>query len=182
MKTKWFVRYERGGVMKKDTKGTMKVMVDENQSVNSLVNMGKYDKTNDAVCSHYFPNPMNPKKEEREMKLFFFNERRGRTTTEQIIAEMDKEGYRPATIHEILALGIAYPDKKDLGTDEYGLCVYAIGSATTAVTGNSSMVFLYWDCYGKYYAKRGLGLEGKENLDKWGYVHLKDASYLGVSK
>ncbi|MCG2694619.1 hypothetical protein L6261_00860, partial [Candidatus Parcubacteria bacterium] len=68
---------------------------------------GKYDWSNSDVTSKNFPRSENGTKGEREVALFHFNKT---MTSEQVIAEMDKVGYRPATIWELLGLGIAQPN------------------------------------------------------------------------
>ncbi|MCG2694907.1 hypothetical protein L6261_02375 [Candidatus Parcubacteria bacterium] len=82
-------------------------LVDETKTVEELVAEGKYNWSNSDVTSKNFPRPENGTKTEKEIALFYFNKT---MTSEQVIAEMDKVGYRPATIWELLALGIAQPN------------------------------------------------------------------------
>ena len=44
-----------------------------------------------------------------EVKLFRF---KGSLTTQEILAKMDAEGYRPAELFELLAFGAKYPEKQ----------------------------------------------------------------------
>ncbi|OGD70184.1 hypothetical protein A3I18_00960 [Candidatus Campbellbacteria bacterium RIFCSPLOWO2_02_FULL_35_11] len=73
------------------------ILVDETKAVEELVTEGMYDQSSDDVTSVNFPQP-NPKREERETALFHSG------------AEMDKAGYWPGTIHDLLGFGIAQPD------------------------------------------------------------------------
>ena len=86
---------------------TFTVLVDETKKVEDLVKEWKYDWSNDNVTSKNFPLPKGGKIEKREISLFHFS--KGMTSRE-VIAEMDKEGYRPSTIWELLGLGISQPD------------------------------------------------------------------------
>jgi hypothetical protein len=88
---------------------TFTVMVDETKTVEQLTAEGKCNRSNSNVTSKNFPKPLNPKQEDREIVLFHFGKQ---MTSEQVVAEMDKVGYRPGTVHEILGLGIARPDLK----------------------------------------------------------------------
>ena len=78
------------------------VLVDETKTVEELISEGKYDWSNDNITSKNFPLPEDGKIEKREVRLFHFEKM---MTSEEAIAEMDKEGYRPATIWELLGLG-----------------------------------------------------------------------------
>ncbi len=86
---------------------TFTILVDETKMVEELVFEGKYDRSNSDVVSKNFPCPKNGTKDNKNIVLFHFGKM---MTSEQVIAKMDREGYRPATVHELLALGACHPD------------------------------------------------------------------------
>ncbi|MFC1623604.1 hypothetical protein ACFL05_00595 [Patescibacteria group bacterium] len=86
---------------------TFTILVDETKTVEELVKEGKFDWSNDDIISKNFPQPEGGAKSEKEIALFHFNKT---MTSDDVIAEMDKDGYRPATIWELLGLGIIQPD------------------------------------------------------------------------
>lgn len=86
---------------------TFTVLVDETKTVEELTTEGKYHGSNSDVTSKNFPRPENGTKTEKDIVLFHFGKE---MTSEQVIAEMDKEGCRPAIAHELLALGISQQD------------------------------------------------------------------------
>ncbi len=86
---------------------TLIVLVDETKTVEQLTADGEYDWSNDGITSKNFPLPEEGKIEEREISLFHFNQT---MTSGEVTTEMDKEGFRPATIHELLGLGISQSD------------------------------------------------------------------------
>ncbi len=86
---------------------TILLTVDETKTVEDLVTEGKYDWSNSNVTSENFSCPENGTKIEKNIVLFHFGKE---MTSEQVIAKMDKAGYRPGIIHELLALGIVQPD------------------------------------------------------------------------
>ncbi|MCG2695058.1 hypothetical protein L6261_03190, partial [Candidatus Parcubacteria bacterium] len=63
-------------------------------------------------------------------------------TSEQVIAEMDKVGYRPATIWELLALGIAQPNL------QMEFPIIALGSLCV-LGGERRVAGLYRDAVGR---------------------------------
>ena len=86
---------------------TILLTVDETKTVEELVSEGKYDFDNDNINSENFSRPENGTKIEKNIVLFDFGKK---MISEQVIAEMEKKGYRPATAHENLSLGIALPE------------------------------------------------------------------------
>lgn len=87
---------------------TYKVTVDYNQSLAEMVAAGKYDHVGKLITPEYFPHDRNCLTEEVEIYLVCLN--RGASRDDEAIAELDRMGFRPATLQELLALGAAYPD------------------------------------------------------------------------
>ena len=85
---------------------TFKVVVDYGKNLAEMISAGKYDWVNDDITKEHFPVKGSGQREV-EVVLFHF----GRAiSSEDVIAEMDKVGYRPARIEELLGLGVAYPE------------------------------------------------------------------------
>jgi len=83
------------------------VLVDETLSVEEAVKLGSFDRSNENITSVNFPKPASGQKLEKEVVLFHF----GRNmSSEAVIAEMDKAGYKPATIWDLLGLAVKEPD------------------------------------------------------------------------
>lgn len=86
---------------------TFMILVDETLSVEEAVEAGNFGWSDENIVSKNFPKPANGKKSEKEVVLFHFNKS---MSSEAAIAEMDKVGYRPATIWELLGLAVKEPD------------------------------------------------------------------------
>ena len=85
---------------------TFPLKVNYDLSVESLVTHGKYDWKNDSITTKNFPTT---RKGEADLvlELIHFNKV---LTSEEALRELDKTGYRPAELHELLAFGEKYPD------------------------------------------------------------------------
>ena len=130
---------------------TFTVMVDETISVEEAVKDGKFDWSHENIDSTNFPKPDSGAKVEKEMALFHFGKG---ISSEGAIAQMDAEGYRPATIHEALAFAKAHPEL------QRQFPIVALGSATS-VGGDRFVAGLY-----RRVAERGLDLLGFDD-DVW---------------
>lgn len=81
------------------------IVVNCNRSRAEMIKAGKYDWTNDDINEKNFP--FEGKGERKEsIILFHFNKT---MQSDDVIVEIDKEGYRPANADEILALGEKHP-------------------------------------------------------------------------
>jgi hypothetical protein len=72
------------------------VIVDETMSVEDAVKAGKFNYSNQNITSEKFEKLTNGQKSDKEITLFHFN--KTMPSSEAVIAEMDKAGYRPANI------------------------------------------------------------------------------------
>ena len=83
--------------------------VDYSKTLEEAIDAGKYDLVNDHINNENFP--VSPEiigeKINISGKLFHFDRQ---ISSNDVIAKMDKEGYRPATLMELLTLGILFPD------------------------------------------------------------------------
>jgi len=92
-----------------DLQNEIKLVVDYTKTLEQAIADGKYDKKNENINDKNFPvSPkMIGKKIEVSAKIFPFN---CQTSSEDVIFEMSKVGYRPATLMELLVLGCLYPE------------------------------------------------------------------------
>src|SRR5574344_1916264 len=83
------------------------VTVDETVSVEDAVKTGEFDWSNNDINSTNFPKLTNGQKSDKEITLFHFNKM---LSSEAVIAEMDKTGYKPANIWDLIGLAVEEPD------------------------------------------------------------------------
>ncbi len=90
-------------------KEEISLTVDYSQTLEQMIANGKYDWHNNSITEKNFPIPTElvGEKVVVSAKLFHFNRE---VSNKEAIAEMNKDGYRPATLAELLALGEAQPD------------------------------------------------------------------------
>ena len=119
------------------------ILVDETMTVEEAVKAGKFDWSNENITSSKFPKPRGGKKEKRETSVFHF--KKG-MSSEVVIAEMDKAGFRPGTIWDLLALAVEKPDM------QRGLPIVALGS-DCELDGSRYVAYL---CGGPGYRKLSL--------------------------
>ena len=87
----------------------MELVIDYTKTLGQAIADGNYDWKNSDINTKNFPiSPeMIGKKVEVSAKLFHFNRN---ISSEDAISEMDKAGYRPATLMELLVLGFLFPE------------------------------------------------------------------------
>lgn len=124
------------------------VTVDETMSVEDAMKAGKFGWSNNNITSANFPKITGGQKwDDKEVTIFHFNKT---MTSEAVIAEMDKAGYKPATIWDLLSLGASQPDL------QRKFPIVALGSVckldgcrrVPCLYGRSSERFLNLDCFG----------------------------------
>ena len=83
--------------------------VDYTRTVAEMVKVGKYDWSNNNITADHYPIPQDKagKKEDINTKVFHFNRA---ISSADAVKEMEKEGYRPATAHEIMDFGEKNPE------------------------------------------------------------------------
>src|SRR5258706_591723 len=94
------------------------VNVDYSASLEQLVKAGKYDWFNDDITGRNFPSS---EKGTAQVLVYLVNFNRD-INSEDVVKELDRQGLRPATLKELLALGASYPDlqRKDLIVSSVG--------------------------------------------------------------
>lgn len=84
------------------------VTVNYGRTLQAMIKDGHYDWSNDDITHEHFP--INRGREEKdELKLTLFHPNRP-IESDEAIDEMAKQGLRPATLPELLALGEEHPD------------------------------------------------------------------------
>ena len=83
-------------------------LVDYGRSVADSVKVGHYDYANSDIADEHFPAEEWEKGvKEQSFKLYHF----GRDMqSDDVVAQMDKDGFRPASVRELLAFGEKNPD------------------------------------------------------------------------
>ena len=140
---------------------THTLTVNYGQSVEDALKAGNYDWVNDYITSRNFP-PTRRGTETVEVSLVHF----GRVmTSDEVLEELDRQGLRPATVEELLALGAQYPDL------QRQFPIIALGSVCVGPSGHRSVPVLWSD--GRY---RDASLDWLD--DDWGSCYRS----LAVSK
>lgn len=88
------------------TAPTYEVIVDYSRSLAEMIEAGSYDFVNDAVTAEHLPIK-GEGTHKTEVVLLYFNKA---MRSDNVIAEMEKQGYRSARIEELLALGELHPN------------------------------------------------------------------------
>lgn len=123
------------------------VSVDYGMSVEELIKLGLYDWANSDITSKHFPTQRTGK-QEVVIELIHFNRSIG---SEEALRELDKMGYRPAELHELLAFGAKYPNI------QREFPVIALGSVWQCPLGRRRVPFLYWGGSGRELRLRWFG-------------------------
>lgn len=91
-----------------NTKYTNKLIVDYDQTVESLVKASRHDYANSDITSKHF-STQRTGQAEIDVHVLHFNRP---ISSDGAIKEMDKLGLRPAELHELLAFGAQFPDEQ----------------------------------------------------------------------
>lgn len=84
------------------------LIVDYVRSLKDVITAGRYDFVNENITEENFPaHGHEQDKKEASFKLFHFN---CDIESEEAIAEMDKQGFRPASLRELVSFGEVNPD------------------------------------------------------------------------
>jgi len=94
-------------VSDKEPTGTVYLLsVNYRRSVEDAVKAGRYDWTKSDITSRNFPTKRKGTAEVA-VELVHFNRS---ISTDEALSELDRMGYRPAELHELLAFGEKYPE------------------------------------------------------------------------
>lgn len=157
------VRQEMVGLLLKKAKsavdGVVRVVVqyataDRNRTLVEMISDCGFDWVNSDITEKNFPirikGSIQYGRQEVEMKLFHFNRN---ISSDNAIQEMDKEGYRPAELPELLAYAKVNPDVQR----KYP--IVGLGSVWQAWDGDRDVPCLWFDgierCLGLYWFEYG---------------------------
>jgi len=82
------------------------ITINYDKTIGQLIKVGKFGWKNDDITSKNFPSV---EKGLVGVAIYLFNFDRD-ISSEDVIAEMNKQGCRPATLKELMELGAQYPD------------------------------------------------------------------------
>lgn len=83
------------------------VEVDYSRSLKEMISAGKYEWAHSDIIEEHFPI-FGQDKYKVDLELIHFNKV---INSDEVLAELKKRGYRPATLPELLAFGAKYPDE-----------------------------------------------------------------------
>lgn len=118
---------------------TYPVTVDYGLSLSEMIKAGHYDYANSDITAKNFPKTEMSGKVKTNLELVHLNHS---ATTDEVLAHMEAQGFRPATLPELLAFGKMYPDV------QREFPVVALGSSWVGLDGYCCVAFL-WDGGGK---------------------------------
>ena len=84
----------------------LRFTVDYSLTMEQMIALGQYDWKNDNITSERFPVKGEGKKEIVGELVKYGSA----MSSEAVLADLDKKGFRPATIEELLAFGAAFPE------------------------------------------------------------------------
>lgn len=93
---------------------TFSVVVNYDQSLKKMIRAGKYDWVNDNITQKHFPTERQGK-EEVEIRIFSTEELVGKmraVSFDEVLEALERKGYRPANLPELLTIGAEFPDKQ----------------------------------------------------------------------
>ncbi|MBI4993860.1 hypothetical protein HZC33_02815 [Candidatus Wolfebacteria bacterium] len=106
--------------------------VNYNRSIEDSIKVGKYDSVNSDIASEHFQSNETGEKKVA-IELFHFNKE---MDTNEALVELDKQGYRPITLKELLALGEEHPNL------QREFPIVALGSVWQSPRGGRGCTFL----------------------------------------
>jgi hypothetical protein len=83
------------------------ITVDYRKSLDAMVEAGRYDWVDSDITEKHFP--VKPGHADVSIELVHFDRV---METDDVLAELDRRGLRPATLPELLAFGAKYPEKQ----------------------------------------------------------------------
>ena len=138
-------------------------VVDYGRSLEGFIKAGSYDRVNPDITEENFPPAEHEAGTKKQtFKLYHFGKK---TESDWVIAEMAKDGKRPATLRELLAFRENNPEL------QRKFPIIALGSVWVGRDGYRRVVYLY-----RYHSERDLSLYWYES-DWLGFCR-----FLGVSK
>ena len=120
-------------------KDVFRVLVDYCRSLEDMIAIGKYDHVNSDINAKHFPIAKHGR-EDVAIEPVHFN--RG-ISSDNALRELDKMGFRPATLPELLAFGEKYPDV------QRRFPIVALGSVWRSLDGGRCVPYLWGVSHGR---------------------------------
>ncbi|MFA5935178.1 MAG: hypothetical protein WC827_04835 [Candidatus Paceibacterota bacterium] len=144
------------------------IMIDETIDIGELIRIGDFECTNNNFTSKKFPKVLDGQKKDRSIFIFHF---RRKISSNEVISEMDKLGYKPANVWALVFLSIQMRDIQDEFT------LIALGTKAM-LDGRYYVTCLYEEGDGRELGIKEFDLKiGSEHID-W----HKDYRFLAVRK
>ncbi len=133
------------------------LLIDYEQTLEQMIVVGRYDWFNSKITAEHFPIK-GEGKISRKVEIIKLN---WNMCSDEVIAELDKIGKRPAAIEDLLAFGAQYPDiqrqfpvvalgsSAEVSNYLYAECLYMNGS-------RRCLDFCWWDDVAWYHFYRFL--------------------------
>jgi len=141
-----------------NTGNSFKVTVDYDRRLERMIEDGKYDWNNSDINAKNFPIE-GKGTAEVDIELVHFNRV---MESDDVLKELDKMGFRPATLPELLAFGAKYLDK------QREFPIVALGSAWRCLFGYRGVAYLGRGGSGRYLYLRW--------LEGWWYAYCRFAA------
>lgn len=116
------------------------LFVDYDLLVEDAIKLGCYDWVNSNITAKNF-STQRTEKADVKVELVHFNRV---LLTKDVLEELDRMGYRPAELHELLAFGEKYPDIQKK------FPIVALGSVWQYQSGGRGVPCLYWGGSGRF--------------------------------
>jgi hypothetical protein len=113
--------------------------VDYRQSLQAMIQAGRYDWVNSDITEKHFPITPGPK--DVSIELVHFDRV---MSSDDVLSELDRRGLRPATLPELLAFGAKYPEK------QREFPIVALASVWRSWVGSRHVPCLWSDADGRY--------------------------------
>jgi hypothetical protein len=120
-------------IVKKVVVDTYAAVVDYTMSLADMIKVGKYDWVNDDITAEHFPVTGSGK---TEVNLEFVHLNKS-VSSEAVLAHMEANGLRPATLAELLSFGAKYPEI------QREFPIVALGSSWIVSVGNRFVPYLF---------------------------------------
>lgn len=116
------------------------IVVDYDQSLKEMIKAGGYDYIDNDITAEHFPVE-GEGEQKKTIILLHFNKI---MTSDEVMAEMDKQGFRPAKIEDLLVLGKTEPEL------QRQFLIVALGSVWRDLHNGRHVSYLHWSGLGRY--------------------------------
>jgi hypothetical protein len=112
------------------------VTIDYRQTLESMIKAGRYDRVNSDITDKHFP--VSAGDTDVVIELVHLNRD---ASSDDVLAELQRRGLRPATLPELLAFGATYPEQ------QREFPIVALGSVWQYWSGDRDVPYLWSDSF-----------------------------------